>query len=589
MSARAPVGASNRADLFSSRTGAVESKDPESKANEPSSPNAKQKQLQEAYGMSDGSNDPLQLEHMLGFAGDYRRTILALNGDENRYVKSMGSLVSIENLNDSQDQRILRGHDMQVCSLAISPSGKIIASGQIGTKHFKGNAAPVFLWSSSSGRRLMVLRGLTTKVNLLAFSTDERLLCGCGEDSLLYVWDTATGEVMHGQRLKEGPASVLLWIDHRTENRRTVYEVAVGAGSTMLRGFFSYEQARVQWVMKWEPYSMPPGGGMVRYFTSIDKSPNRMFIYVGTTGGDVLVFRRDAGVFRACIPVCTNGVRSVVTMPDGDIILAGGDGTLKRLTGGDMSWAVLHESCVEAPIIAMTLSDNQSELIIGCSSGAVLRCMASDLQGLVTSVSHISPITCLTFSKTVLTICASGTITGEVRVWDIIDYACLAVMKAPTRDMGAVLCLCMTIDGCVVTGWQDGSVRCFDGTLSRQLWFIPGAHRGGCNSMTVHTDGPLSFLVTGGGDGSVRVWRLGNRELVIQYTEHTRPVAKVLIDVAKSSIVHSVGSDCSVLSYDIKANRRIICHIVNSGAMLDMTQRRDQELELITCDSQGRV
>ena len=53
---------------------------------------------------------------------------------------SMGSLASIENLNDPQMQVTLRGHDMQVSALAVSPSGKLIASGQIGTKNFKGNA-----------------------------------------------------------------------------------------------------------------------------------------------------------------------------------------------------------------------------------------------------------------------------------------------------------------------------------------------------------------------------------------------------------------------------------------------------------------
>ena len=36
---------------------------------------------------------------------------------------------------------------------------------------------------------------------------------------------------------------------------------------------------------------------MIRYFTAIDKSPDNIFVYVGTTGGDVLVFRRDTGAY----------------------------------------------------------------------------------------------------------------------------------------------------------------------------------------------------------------------------------------------------------------------------------------------------
>lgn len=52
----------------------------------------------------------------------------------------MGSLASIENLNDPQKQLILRGHDMQLTAMAISPSGKYLATGQFGTKNFKGCA-----------------------------------------------------------------------------------------------------------------------------------------------------------------------------------------------------------------------------------------------------------------------------------------------------------------------------------------------------------------------------------------------------------------------------------------------------------------
>ena len=85
----------------------------------------------------------------------------------------MGSLVSIESFSDPQSQRILRGHDMQVSALAVAPSGKFVASGQVGTKNFKGVAAPVFLWDAQTSKRILVLRGITVRVNILAFSTGK--------------------------------------------------------------------------------------------------------------------------------------------------------------------------------------------------------------------------------------------------------------------------------------------------------------------------------------------------------------------------------------------------------------------------------
>ena len=72
-----------------------------------------------------------------------------------------------------------------------------------------------------------MLRGLTAKVNIISFSTDERFVCGCGEDALMYIWDVATGEVVFGQRLASA-VSVLQWVEHRLENRRYVYELVHG-------------------------------------------------------------------------------------------------------------------------------------------------------------------------------------------------------------------------------------------------------------------------------------------------------------------------------------------------------------------------
>ena len=93
----------------------------------------------------------------------------------------MGCLVSVENLNDPHGQRFLRGHDMPVSVIAVSPSGAFVASSQVGTKHFKGYSSPVFIWRSDSLNRVAVLRGLSVQANILAFSPDEKFLCGCDE------------------------------------------------------------------------------------------------------------------------------------------------------------------------------------------------------------------------------------------------------------------------------------------------------------------------------------------------------------------------------------------------------------------------
>jgi WD40 repeat protein len=106
--------------------------------------------------------------------------------NEAEIVHSMGSLVSLENLNDPHDQKLFRGHDNQITSLAVSSGGNFIATGQMGTKSHRGNAAPVLLWSLKSQHKIHALKGLTRKVNLISFSTDERFVCGCDEVMIIF-------------------------------------------------------------------------------------------------------------------------------------------------------------------------------------------------------------------------------------------------------------------------------------------------------------------------------------------------------------------------------------------------------------------
>lgn len=136
-------------------------------------------------------NLPLELEHILGFTGSKAGTLLAHPRLAEVYVKSMGSAVVIADLNDphqqasqlkyrgtfrelqsdaisasvspallrcvpihlltqkrtmddlhfnhpSPRQEFLRGHDMEISALALSASGNMLASGQLGTVHRKG-------------------------------------------------------------------------------------------------------------------------------------------------------------------------------------------------------------------------------------------------------------------------------------------------------------------------------------------------------------------------------------------------------------------------------------------------------------------
>lgn len=62
---------------------------------------------------------------------------------------------------------------MEISAIAISKSGKLIATGQKGTVFQKTPEAPIILWNYQSKKPLAVLKGMFECVNKLAFSPDD--------------------------------------------------------------------------------------------------------------------------------------------------------------------------------------------------------------------------------------------------------------------------------------------------------------------------------------------------------------------------------------------------------------------------------
>ena len=365
----------------------------------------------------------------------------------------------------------------------------------------------------------------------------------------------------------------------------------------------------------------------MRFFASAALSNDLKLLFVGSTGADIIIFRQDLRVLRTLIPACSGGVRSLLVLPNDDLMCGGGDGVLKVLRGdGDMTWSLVQQVslALSGSIDSLQLSSNLTEVIIGCSEGTVYRCLYSDITSCQkVSESHTHAVTAIAFRPSSVAgggrdsnsvIFASGTSSGDVRVWDLTDYACQAVLPRLPRA-GAVHCLLLpALPGTgtwLVSGWGDGGIRCHDmgggseahfgqpqpqngagaAPLQRQLWCLPDAHRGGVLSVQICASDSLQYLLSGGVDGTVRVWRLTNRELLFQFASGKGAIAQVLVDLVHSHMIHSVSSDCTVQSYDLKKAKAVLCHAPHQkiGAFTGIAQRKDSELELISCDTAGRL
>lgn len=101
---------------------------------------------------------------------------------------------------------------MEISSIAISASGKLLATGQLGTQFQRTPEAPIIMWNFETRKPLAVLKGMMDCVKLLQFSPDGRFLAGVGQNNTFIIWNTQDGAPIH-TRVTETAFTVLSWGD----------------------------------------------------------------------------------------------------------------------------------------------------------------------------------------------------------------------------------------------------------------------------------------------------------------------------------------------------------------------------------------
>lgn len=127
-------------------------------------------------GHEEAKGELIELAHSIGYTGKYQRTLIYHPTKADTLIYNNGGLIVIENLHEKHQQEFLRGHDMEVSAMATSFSGKLLATGQVGSIFQKTPEAPVILWDFEARTPLAVLKGITVGVKRLAFSPDEKFL-----------------------------------------------------------------------------------------------------------------------------------------------------------------------------------------------------------------------------------------------------------------------------------------------------------------------------------------------------------------------------------------------------------------------------
>jgi WD40 repeat protein len=146
-------------------------------------------------------NAPAELVAVLGGEANVCSVAMSPNS---RFIASGGNdwavhlwdLGGWKSGSDSPPHQVLKGHNHRVWSVAFSPDSRLLASGS-----FDGS---IILWDVATGHNVGTLQGHSRWHSLIAFSPDGKTLASGGDDGLILRWEMATQQRLDSWRFHEG-------------------------------------------------------------------------------------------------------------------------------------------------------------------------------------------------------------------------------------------------------------------------------------------------------------------------------------------------------------------------------------------------
>ncbi|XP_036408816.1 cilia- and flagella-associated protein 52-like [Megalops cyprinoides] len=474
----------------------------------------------------------LELEAVIGFNG---RIIsgLAVHPDEEHLIYPLGSTLILRNIQTST-QSFLQGHTSKVSCVAVSRSGRYVASGQ---ETFLGFKADVIIWDHASKEIYGKLQLHKAKVEDLAFSPNDKYLVTLGgqDDGSIVVWSVEKREAVCGS-----PAVAhcgLLCLRARFSNLSDNIVLSAGNGTIRV------------WDLDMNSRKIRPTecqiGQLRRIVICIEVSEDDSFFYCGTTSGDILKINLSTRLLNCYGPLkqkFSKGVNDLKMLKTGEILVGSGDGLISLCK--ESNFKALMTLQLEGGVTSLALQGNQ--LFAGTDAAQIYR-INNDFKEELISTSHSNPVNCVAFPFGTSELFATSS-KNDIRVWHTVTSKELLRITVPNLTCNVVAFMA---DGrCIISAWCDGQIRGFTPETGKLMFIIDNVHNLGVTAMAAAKD--CRTIVSGGGEGQVRVWEVvpGSHRLLEAMKEHKAAVNLITMKSDDKECV-SASADGACIIWDL--------------------------------------
>jgi WD40 repeat protein len=483
----------------------------------------------------------LELQGVIGFNGAVPNGLILHPGDEH-IIYPLGSTIVVKHLTQNTQTFLQKdGHDQSVSCLALSSTGKYLASGQ---STYMGFTATVIIWNLETYEIVHKLNLHKGKVQDLAFSSDERFLATLGgrDDNKLVIWDVETGEPICGESASSNTALTVRFLNNTSS-------MLVTGGNFNLRVWqFNPDTRKI--------VGMDCGmGSLRRTVRCIYISEDDSVMYCGTETGDVLVVSLLNGEYRfkkagPKKSLCC-GVNAIIASEDG-LAVGAGDGTIAIIDRDTLK--LKRKRKVASGVTSLALNARGDHFFIGTQRSNVYLMHFQSLEFELRNTCHFARINDVAFPRGYSELFATCS-ANDIRVWHARTRNELLRIQVPNLE-----CLCITFapDGkSIVSGWSDGKIRAFKPQTGKLMFAINDAHRDGVTAIAVTKDNQR--IISGGQAGQVRVWQFGPQgRMISSMKEHKGRVNSIVMN-ADDSECTSASSDGSCIVWNLERFVRSTC------------------------------
>eukprot|EP00916_Digyalum_oweni_P000821 GHVL01001642.1.p1 GENE.GHVL01001642.1~~GHVL01001642.1.p1 ORF type:complete len:625 (+),score=94.32 GHVL01001642.1:101-1975(+) len=518
------------------------------------------------------SNDEvskLSLDAVIGFAGSIVNGLHA-HPDNKHLIFALGNTVVIRNI-ASRDQTFLRGHGSRIGCIALSSSGRLIASGEKGEMGFP---ADIFIWDFESMKSIKRLRLHKVAVQALSFSFNESYLASLGgqDDNTIVIWDV------------KGDAVPLCGVKAANETSKSVKWYSKSDTNLVTCGNYHLRMWEFDTVNKKLKHLDANLGKNRRMCTSLEIEPTDTHAYVGTKTGDILEIALSRGLFKAALPAGSKpfsmGVTCLTMIPGtSDILVGAGDGTLARIS----NCKIVKECKISGAPTTIAVTPDRQHFYAGTQECNIYCVDIASFKAEIRTTCHHGRINHVVFPHKYAEVFASCSM-NDIRIWNSKTRQELLRINVPNVECHA---MSFMLDGkSIVSGWSDGKIRSFLPQSGKLMFAINDAHKNGCTCVKGTGDG--TRIVSGGMEGDLRVWKIGRQTqtMVVSLKEHRGRIWDLRLTSDDEKAV-TASADGSCVVWNLNTYMRTQC--VFDSTIFKSVAWASEEAQLLTTGSDRRI